>query len=107
MEKVRESAESQFPAVADPSEAQGLASFFKALSDETRLRIASLLWIEDLCMCEIVTALGGAASTVSHHLRIMEAGGLIASRREGKFTIYSVEKEKLSPIITMIKNELK
>ncbi|WP_010174568.1 ArsR/SmtB family transcription factor [Bacillus coahuilensis] len=72
-------------------------------ADETRLKIISLLWIDDMCMCEIVEALNGANSTISHHLKIMEKVKVIISNREGKFTIYSINKEKISPLISYLK----
>lgn len=99
MNKIRQKAEKQLPIVMAGEELENTAYFFKGLADETRLKIVSLLWMEDLCMCEIVVALNGATSTISHHLKIMEKGRVIISRREGKFTIYSVNKEKLSQII--------
>jgi DNA-binding transcriptional ArsR family regulator len=106
MNTIRQKAEMQFPIVMDSEELAKTAAFFKGMADETRLKIMSLLWLEDMCMCEIVAALDGAPSTISHHLKIMEKGGVILSRREGKFTIYSVDKEKLSKIIPYLNNEI-
>ncbi|WP_404331786.1 ArsR/SmtB family transcription factor [Mesobacillus maritimus] len=98
---VRKEAEKQFPMMLNNDELEGSAAFFKGLADETRLKIISLLWLEDLCMCGIVAALEGASSTISHHLKIMEKGGVIESRREGKFTIYRVNKLKLTPVFPL------
>ncbi|WP_019156617.1 ArsR/SmtB family transcription factor [Robertmurraya massiliosenegalensis] len=103
MGNVHKKAESQFPIVMDQENLESTAALFKGLADETRLKIISLLWMEDLCMCEIVAALNGANSTISHHLKIMEKGKVIESRREGKFTIYCVDKEKLAPLMPYLK----
>jgi len=103
MKKMVMGAHEEFPLVYNADKLDSTAAFFKALGDETRLKIMSLLWFEDLCMCEIVDGLSGAASTVSHHLKLMEKGKLIKSRREGKFTVYSLDKEKLAPLIPIIK----
>jgi ArsR family transcriptional regulator, lead/cadmium/zinc/bismuth-responsive transcriptional repressor len=103
MKKIITVAHEEFPMVNKAEHLDRTAEFFKALGDETRLKIMSLLWFEDLCMCEIVDGLSGAASTVSHHLKLMEKGKLIKSRREGKFTVYSLDKEKLAPLIPIIK----
>jgi ArsR family transcriptional regulator, lead/cadmium/zinc/bismuth-responsive transcriptional repressor len=105
MNRVRQMAESFLPIGMEPAELVSMASFFKGLADETRLKIVSLLWLGDLCMCEIVAALSGASSTISHHLKIMEIGGLITTRREGKFTIYRLNKEKLTHIIPYVAKE--
>jgi len=96
-------AKEEFPLMNAAEKLESKAAFFKALGDETRLKIMTLLWFEDLCMCEIVDGLSGATSTISHHLKIMEKGNLIKSRREGKFTVYSVDKEKLAPLIPYLK----
>ncbi len=71
------------------------ANLFQALGNEIRLRILGLLAIQEMCTCNIVEALEGAASTVTHHLRKLENGGLINSRRAGKFTIYSLNNDLL------------
>lgn len=104
-DRIRKQSENQFPMLLNPTKLESISDFFKGLGDETRLKITSLLWFEDMCMCEIVAALNGAPSTISHHLKIMEKGGVIESRREGKFTIFSVNKEKLTPFISCLTNE--
>ncbi|MGJ7921746.1 ArsR/SmtB family transcription factor [Neobacillus sp. LXY-4] len=99
MNNIRRLAEKQFPKTLDSQELENIANFYKGLGDETRLKIISLLWFEDMCMCEIVTGISGASSTVNHHLKIMEKGGIIDSRREGKFTIYHLNKEKITNLV--------
>jgi ArsR family transcriptional regulator, lead/cadmium/zinc/bismuth-responsive transcriptional repressor len=103
MQGIISEAEKEFPVVNASEELESTAAFFKALGDETRLKIIALLWFDDLCRCEIVDGLSGAASTVSHHLKIMEKGRLIKSRREGKFTVFSLDKDRLAPLISYIK----
>ncbi|MDF2904646.1 MAG: winged helix-turn-helix transcriptional regulator [Bacillus sp. (in: firmicutes)] len=56
-------------------------------------------------MCEIVSVLNGASSTINHHLKIMEKGKIIESRREGKFTIYHLNKEKLMHVVPYLIEE--
>ncbi|NHZ71522.1 MAG: metalloregulator ArsR/SmtB family transcription factor [Aquificales bacterium] len=68
------------------------AMMFRALGNETRLRIVGMLSLQDMCTCDIVAGLSGAASTTTHHLRVLEDGGLIHSRKVGKFTIYSLDE---------------
>jgi ArsR family transcriptional regulator, lead/cadmium/zinc/bismuth-responsive transcriptional repressor len=106
MQGIISEAEKEFPVVNASEELESTAAFFKALGDETRLKIIALLWFDDLCMCEIVDGLSGAASTVSHHLKIMEKGRLIKSRREGKFTVFSLDKDRLAPLISYIKKAI-
>lgn len=81
-------AETANPLAADPDLLARRSKVFRALGDPTRLRILALLNIGDLCLCELVDALQAAESTLVHHLRVLEQGGLITVRREGKFTYF-------------------
>lgn len=81
---------------------------FKALSDKTRLRIYLLLLKEKLCVCEIVEILKIEQSRVSHCLRILKEAGLVISKREGNWIIYSANPKILkNKIIEGIRRELK
>jgi len=95
LRKLVEAAERGFPILTDSADIGQLAQFHKALGDETRLRVVGLLQLRDTCLCEMVDALKVPASTMNHHLRILERGGVIMARREGKFTIYSLHKGNL------------
>lgn len=67
------------------------AHLFKALSDETRLRILALLLAEgELCVCEIIAALRQPQSTVSRHLAYLKKSGWVNDRRCGLWMYYSV-----------------
>jgi ArsR family transcriptional regulator len=72
-----------------------LAGQFKALSDETRLKIISLLIKQDLCVCEIIDALNMTQSAVSHHLKILKNAELVEDRREGKWIFYQLHDNNL------------
>ena len=80
---------------ADVRQAKVEAKFFKALGDETRLRIVKLLSIREMCVCEIMVALGMTQPTTSHHLNILENAGLVTSRKEGRWVFYSLEDPDL------------
>jgi ArsR family transcriptional regulator len=71
-----------------------LADTFKALSDETRLRImVLLLGNQELCVCDFVGALGETQSKVSRHLRYLYRAGLVEDRREGLWMHYRISPE--------------
>jgi len=79
-----------------------LASTFKALSDETRLRIMTLLLENDeLCVCDFVGALGQTQSKVSRHLRYLYNAGLVEDRRDGLWIHYRLSS-KLEPEQTVV-----
>lgn len=60
----------------------------KALSDETRVRIARCLTRSDLCVCELADALGLPQSTLSNHLAKLRSLGLVETRRDGTWVYY-------------------
>jgi len=69
--------------------------FFKALADETRLRILSLLQVREMCVCEVMVALDLTQPTASHHLGLLENAGLAKDRKEGKWVFYSIADPEL------------
>lgn len=72
-----------------------LLSVFKALSDETRLRIVKLLENGELCVCHIVAAVDMSQSKISFHLKILKEAGLVKDWREGKWMHYRLNESNL------------
>jgi ArsR family transcriptional regulator len=67
-----------------------LARLFKALSDESRLRILNLLVnAGELCVCDMERILNFSQPKVSRHLMFLKNAGLVEDRREGMWVIYS------------------
>lgn len=69
---------------------QRLERTFKALSDETRLRILNLLGHGELCVCDLVDVLGELQTKVSRHLTYLKHAGWVRDRREGQWVFYSL-----------------
>lgn len=69
---------------------ENLASYFKGLADENRLRILNLLFAGELCGCDIQHVLGTSQSNVSRHLSYLKNAGLVADRRVGNRVYYSL-----------------
>lgn len=67
------------------------AAYFKALADETRLRILKLLEGGELCVCDLTAALDMTQPNISFHLGILKGAGLIRDRREGRWTHYDLD----------------
>jgi ArsR family transcriptional regulator len=74
---------------------QEVLGIFKALSDETRLRIIKLLERGELCVCDIVAALDMIQPKISFHLAALKEAGLIRDRKEGKWTHYRLSDTDL------------
>lgn len=77
---------------------------FAALGDRVRLRIACCLLASSpptqggLCVCELVDALGESQPNVSRHLRLLQAAGLVTSRRDGRWIYYDL-KDAQHPLL--------
>ena len=69
------------------------ASLFKAAADENRLRIMNILSGGEKCACVLLNSLDIGQSTLSHHMKILCDSGLVNSRKEGKWTHYSLNNE--------------
>lgn len=65
-----------------------LASYFKGLADENRIRILNLLFHGELCGCDIQHVLSASQSTVSRHLSYLKNAGLVLDRRAGYRVYY-------------------
>jgi len=86
-----ERAEELRSTLIDPLQLENGARQAKALSDPTRLSLATVLAAGgELCVCDISWVLGRAENLVSHHLRVLRTEGLVVSRRDGKMVIYSL-----------------
>jgi ArsR family transcriptional regulator len=64
------------------------AQTFKALADETRLRILALLAEGELCVCDLMAILDMPQSTVSRHLAYLRNAGWVEDRRQGVWMYY-------------------
>lgn len=69
------------------------AAAFKALSDETRLRIFLTLIEGEKCACQLHEGFECTQPTISYHMRVLTESGLVESRRCGATTCYSVKRD--------------
>ena len=68
-----------------------VAQFLKVLGDEARLQILWLLFNhEELCVCDMMEALGITQSKASRHLATLRHAGLVVDRRDGAWSYYSL-----------------
>jgi len=65
------------------------AFLFKVLSDQTRLRLISiLLYNGETCVCRLAKALNEPDFKISRHLGVMRSAGIVKARREGTWMHY-------------------
>lgn len=72
---------------------------FKALSDETRLKVVDMLSCGELCACDILEKVNISQSTLSYHMKILTESGLINSRKDGPWVKYSIDNKKRNAFI--------
>ncbi|MBU2008885.1 MAG: metalloregulator ArsR/SmtB family transcription factor [Chloroflexi bacterium] len=70
-----------------------LVKAFKALSDETRLRILNLLLERECCVCEVMQALDISQTRASRNLSALYDAGLLKLRKDGLWSLYSIDRE--------------
>lgn len=75
-----------------------LSDVFKMFADPTRLKILSLLFKEELCVCDIAELLEMTHSAVSHQLSVLRQNRIIKFRRSGKNVFYSLDDEHIQLI---------
>jgi len=73
-----------------------VVGLFKALSDETRIRILKVLMQRECCVCEVMQALDISQSRASRNLGILENTGFVKSKREGLWIIYSINEQTVN-----------
>ncbi|MDC7249251.1 MAG: metalloregulator ArsR/SmtB family transcription factor [Sphaerochaetaceae bacterium] len=67
-----------------------MVEIFKALAEESRLRILSLLLENDMCVCEIENCLGLKQSNISRHLSNLKASGILESYKKAQWSYYKI-----------------
>ncbi len=70
-----------------------LVKTFKALSDETRLRILNLLLERECCVCEVMQALDISQTRASRNLGALYDAGFLKLRKDGLWSLYSIDQE--------------
>jgi ArsR family transcriptional regulator, arsenate/arsenite/antimonite-responsive transcriptional repressor len=70
-----------------------LSQLFRALGDETRLRILALLSHGELCVCHLEKALDLSQPNVSRQLGVLRAAGVVDARRDGTWVYYSISEQ--------------
>jgi len=72
-----------------------LVKAFKALSDETRLRMLNILMERECCVCEVMQALQISQARASRNLSTLYDAGFLKLRRDGLWALYTIDKEGL------------
>jgi ArsR family transcriptional regulator len=71
----------------------------KALADETRMRIIQLLASGRLCACDLQASFDISQPTLSYHLKLLSDSGLVDTKREGRWSHYSLNRSHMASLI--------
>jgi ArsR family transcriptional regulator len=91
--------------VPDRRDVESLAFALKALADPTRLQILSFIVGQpdaEACVCHLTAPVGLSQPTVSHHLKLLHAAGLIRREKRGAWVFYRVVPERLESICSAL-----
>ena len=69
------------------------AQMFKALSDDTRLKIVDMVSCAELCACDILEEFQLTQPTLSYHMKILTESGLVSARKDGAWMRYTLNTE--------------
>lgn len=82
------------------NDVNGVELIFKALADQTRLKVAYALTLaKELCVHDVANIIGSTTATASHHLRLLRQMKLAKYRREGKFVYYSLDDDHVRQLV--------
>jgi DNA-binding transcriptional ArsR family regulator len=93
--------------VAQRTQVPGFDAIFKALASEQRREILRMLGEitpepgktccepDEICGCKLSDRLGLVPSTVSHHMSVLRAAGLVTARQDGSWVYYSLCRDAL------------
>jgi len=75
-----------------------IATRFKALSDPIRVEVMGMLTVDKRCACQILEKLNITQPTLSHHMGVLVASGLVLTERRGKWVFYGIDSGALQTL---------
>ena len=82
--------------------AEHAAEVLKAIAHPVRLQIVELLQAEEMCVGDIVEALGGKQAITSQQLNMMKSKGVLSCRREGARVYYRIENRNVIKLLQCV-----
>ncbi|WP_034552095.1 ArsR/SmtB family transcription factor [Carnobacterium funditum] len=78
---------------------ESYANVMKALSDPKRVKIVEMLSYKALCACDILEQFDFTQPTLSHHIKVLVAAGLVTVEKTGTWHHYSLNENKINQLI--------
>lgn len=92
------------PRASRATQRANAVSLFHALSDETRLAVIDMLRDGERCVCDLQDTLDAAQSRLSFHLKVLKDAGLVADRKEGRWSYYALNRERVDEAIESLRD---
>ena len=77
---------------------ENLSNLFKAMADQTRVKILNILLNTEACVCDIAALTQMSQSAISHQLRVLKLSRIVKSRKSGKVVYYSLDDHHVRDI---------
>jgi ArsR family transcriptional regulator, arsenate/arsenite/antimonite-responsive transcriptional repressor len=87
---------------ANLEDVRPLTKLFRALGDETRVRIVALLVHGELCVCHVEKALELSQPNCSRQLGILKSAGIVDSRRDGTWVYYRITEQEHESVTNVL-----
>jgi len=85
---------------------EGISTIFKALADDTRVKVVYALSQSELCVCDVANLIGSSKATASYHLRLLNHMGLATYRRDGKLVFYRLSDPHIGNLVREVVEHL-
>ena len=82
------------------------SKIFKALAHPTRLFIVDKLFVEELCVTDLMDGIDADVSTVSRHLSVLKNAGIVKDERRGSMVFYSLAMPCVVEVFNCVAKEL-
>ena len=85
-----------------------MALIFKALSDQSRLAIVSLVAKnKEICACELLKELAITQTTLSHHMKVLVQAKIIQETKRGRWKHYTLASDTINDCLSFFNHLLK
>lgn len=85
-------------------EQKDVLKIFKALADETRLEIISMLSLEKRCACQLQEKFNITQPTLSHHMKLLVDSTLLIQTKIGKWVYYHINPDVLNDVLSYLED---
>ena len=83
----------------DDSSVEDATAFRKLIAEPSRFKIVAALQFSELCVCDLAAVVGVSESSMSHQLRLLRAGRVVTSRKDGRVAYYRLLDQHVTTTI--------